>query len=80
MEPRCVVDLTCRECSEKGRFYFDVDKIKDCRMPTMTWNGWYLRNTELCPICFLERTHTITKIDSKGRITYTPKIKVGKNG
>jgi hypothetical protein len=82
MEPRFVAVLICKECNNKATFYFESDTRKDCRFPTNFWNGWYLNKTELCPICYLKKTHTITK-DGKGRITYTPKhpkVKANKNG
>jgi hypothetical protein len=36
--------LRCKKCGKKVTYYDDD-------LPTEGWNGWDLKDTEICPIC-----------------------------
>ena len=54
--PMYVAKLRCRKCGKKKTFYFGFDK-KDVVFPVKEWNGWYLKDTELCPVCYMETAY-----------------------
>lgn len=53
--------LRCKRCGKKQSFnFYGYNKI-NAYWPSEGINGWYLKNTELCPTCYIQTHAKIRK-------------------
>ena len=52
------ITLTCRECGYQTTFTLGhniTEEEAERRIPSHGWNGWFLKDTELCPTCYVKQ-------------------------